>query len=515
MRASLGDAALTAANLRWTLSRLGSVRLAALAAFGFGLLLYVPTLLPGVAFGDWAEMQTAPLLLEVPHPTGYPVYVLLGRLWLALEPFGPVAWRMNLFAAVVVATAAATTAVIAARLGARPVIALAGGMIVAAIGTVWDAATVAEVNGLHLLLVAILVLLAVRWRDDGRPRDFLLAGLVGGLAVSNHLLALAALAVLVPTALWSGRRRLLARPWLLPAAGALFVVGLTPYLFIPLRVALSGPTEYPALRTWSGIWDHVTGVAYRHDMHFLSADTVAAALHDLPGLAGFASSEAGPLVVVLGGVGLVALAIRDRWAVVTLGALLAITVYLFVGYRGDLPHYLLVAWLVVAVLAAVGLEGIARLLDRRPWWPEAAVPLALAIPLVLASVNLPGHDLSRDTTPSRFVDSVLALLPANAILFTYWDAGEALHYAECVEHRRPDVDVIAPDDWVSFRPCTGMTAVAALESGRPLYALAYANRGLGSIAGRYRATPVTELAVPYGGLTLDQSATLVHLTPTG
>ncbi len=495
--------------------RLGAVRLAALGAFAFGLLLYVPTLLPGVAFGDWAEMQTVPQTLEIPHPTGFPLYVLVGHLWLLVEPFGSVAWRMNLFAAVVVSAAAAVAALVAARLGARPLLALAGGMLLAATGTVWAAATVAEVNGLHLFLVATLLLLAVRWRDEGRARDFVLGGLVAGLAISNHLLAVAAAAVLVPAALWAGRAALGRRPWLVPAAAVAFGAGLLPYLFIPLRVALSGPTEYPALRSWSGIWDHITGKAYRADMQFLSGGTLRAVVADLPSLTTYAVGEIGPFALALAAIGLVALARRDAWAAIVTAVLLAATVVLFVGYRGDLPHYLLMGWLVVAIWAAVGLESIVRWLERRTWWDREALAIVLAIPLLLAAFNLPSHDLSRDTTPTRFVDAVYGLLPPNAILITYWDAGEAMHYAECVEHQRPDVDVIAPDDWVSFRPCTGMTADAAITSGRPLYALAYLDRGLESVRGRYTADPVTELSVPFGGLALDHVATLLKLTPTG
>jgi hypothetical protein len=503
-------------DLRARIERLGAVRIAALGAFAFGLLVYVPTLLPGVAFGDWAEMQTAPYLLEVPHPTGFPLYILLGRLWLFVEPFGPVAWRMNLFAAVVVAGAAAVATLTAARLGARPILAFAGGALLAVTGTVWDAATAAEVNGLHLLLVAILVFLAVRWRDEGRSRDVLLGGLVTGLAVSNHLLALAADAVVVPLAMWAGRRALDRRPWLVAGAAGLGVAGLAPYLFIPIRVALSPPGTYPALRTWDGIWDHITGVAYRRDMHILSGDTLATVVRDLPGLGRYAAADVGIVALVVAAVGLVVLARRDPWAALLTGALFAITVEFFVGYRGDLPHYLLAAWLVVAIWAALGFEAIARALEgRRRSRPSVRrlLPLALAVPVVTGTVNLPGHDRSTNTTPSRFVDSVLASLPPNAILFTYWDAGEALHYAECVEHRRPDVDIIAPDDWVSFRPCTGLTADAAIRSGRPLYALAYAGRGLDSIAGRYTATPITQLAVPFGGLALDHQTALLRLTP--
>ncbi len=502
--------------------RFDAVRAAAVGAFGFGLLAYVPTLLPGVAFGDWAEMQTAPALLEVPHPTGFPLFVLLGRLWLFLEPFGSVAWRMNLFAAVTVAGSAAIAALVAARLGARPPVALAGGMALAVIGTVWDAATVAEVNGLHLFLVALLLLLAVRWRDgcrdpasDRSDRDLLAGGLVGGLAIGNHVLTIAALAVLVPAVVWAGRRRLDRRQALLALAGLLGILGLGVYLFIPLRVALSGPTEYPALRTWDGIWSHVTGVAYQRDIEISSTGTLVAVVRDLPGLLGYATGEATVLPLLPAAVGLLALARRDRWATLVTAGLLAVTVWVFVGYRGYLPHYLLVAWLAVAIWAALGLEAIVAAAERSRWWRPALALLVLAVPLVGGAVELPNHDLATDHVPQAFVDEVHALLPPNAILFTYWDAGEALHYAQCVEHERPDLDVIAPDDWVSFRPCTGMTADAAIRSGRPLYALAYAGRGLESIRGRYIAEPVTVLAVPFGGLALDHAATLLRLTPTG
>ncbi|HEY3524459.1 MAG TPA: DUF2723 domain-containing protein, partial [Candidatus Limnocylindrales bacterium] len=448
-----------AAALAALAGRVDAVRAAALGSFAFGLIVYVPTLLPGVAFGDWAEMQTAPALLEVPHPTGYPLFILVGRLWLFIEPFGSVAWRMNLFAAVVVAGAAAIATLVAARLGARPLLALAGGMTLVVTGTVWDAATVAEVNGFHLFLVALLLLLAVRWRDGCRDpafgrsdRDLLLGGLVGGLAIANHVLAIPALAVLVPSVVWAGRRRLDRRPGILPLAGLLACLGLVVYLFIPLRVALSGPTDYPALRTWEGIWNHVTGVAYQRDVEISSPGTLVAIVRDLPGLLGYAVGEATLVPLVFAAVGVVALARRDGWAAFVTGGLFAVTVWVFVGYRGDLPHYLLVAWLAVGIWLALGLEAIVAALERSTWWWRTLVPLALAVPLLAGAIELPNHDLAADTTPTAFVDEVHALLPPDAILFTYWDAGEALHYTQCVEHERPDLDVIAPDDWVSFRP---------------------------------------------------------------
>ena len=68
--------------------------------------LYLVTLAPGVVGGDAGEHQFSAPLLGIPHATGYPLYLLLGKLWTLLMPFGSMAWRMNLLSAVYGALAA-------------------------------------------------------------------------------------------------------------------------------------------------------------------------------------------------------------------------------------------------------------------------------------------------------------------------------------------------------------------------------------------------------------------------
>src|SRR5213593_4085674 len=55
--------------------------------------------------GDSGELVTAVHLLGIPHPSGYPLYVLLGKLWTVLVPAGSIAFRMSLFSAAAGATA--------------------------------------------------------------------------------------------------------------------------------------------------------------------------------------------------------------------------------------------------------------------------------------------------------------------------------------------------------------------------------------------------------------------------
>ena len=63
-------------------------------------LLYFRTLAPSVAciFCDSLEFQLVTYTLGIAHPTGYPLYTLLGKLF-TLIPLGDVAYRLNLTSA--------------------------------------------------------------------------------------------------------------------------------------------------------------------------------------------------------------------------------------------------------------------------------------------------------------------------------------------------------------------------------------------------------------------------------
>src|SRR5215210_6603548 len=71
------------------------------------LALYVRTAAPSVLSGDSAEFQMAAPLLGVPHPTTYPLYVLLGKLATLVIPFGDLAWRVTIVSSICAALAVA------------------------------------------------------------------------------------------------------------------------------------------------------------------------------------------------------------------------------------------------------------------------------------------------------------------------------------------------------------------------------------------------------------------------
>jgi hypothetical protein len=503
------------AGARRLASRIGPAGIAAIAVFVASLLIYLRTLLPGPSFGDWAEMQFIPAQLGIPHPTGYPLYVLIGKAF-SLLPIGSWAYRADLLSAVAAAGASATCVLIAARLGARPVIAAAAGFCLAVSGTLWLEATFSEMNGLHLLLVAAVIHRALVWRADRRDRDLLLGGLLAGLAVANHLLAVTVVPIVILFVLYDARSRLVERPVLLVWAALLGMIGVSLYLFIPLRGFIGPASIYGKFLTWEGFSSLVSGAQFRGDMHFASVASLAAAWDAVPKvLAQFV--EKSNVVFVAGGlIGGVVLLVRDRWAVAMLGLVAASSIFFFANYLGDLDHYLLVAWLVFAVWLAVAGETLLSWLEGRlPALREMAQVgvLALALPLVIASSNWSSHDESANRVGEQFATLVFSKLPPNAVLLTYWDALTNLTYAHCVDGKRPDLSLRAYD--VAARvvcdPVTGTLQEVART--RPVYALFVFDRDVGPLRASFDLVPGLRLPLPYGDRDLDHSGILYRLVP--
>ena len=79
-------------------------KLDGLFIFVLVLFVYFFTLLPAIYIEDSSEFIAAAAALGIPHPTGYPLYVVLGKIF-SLLPLGILPWRVNLLSAMAAAAA--------------------------------------------------------------------------------------------------------------------------------------------------------------------------------------------------------------------------------------------------------------------------------------------------------------------------------------------------------------------------------------------------------------------------
>ncbi len=204
--------------------------------FGLCLTVYVLTLAPGVLGGDSGEFQYIPYILGVAHPTGYPLYTLLGWLWTHGVVVGDVAYRMNLLSAVLGALTAAVLYLIVHHLTSRHAPALLAAVLFAFSPTFWMQAIVAEVYTLNTLFVVLVLYLLLKW-EAARPsaRSLLLAAFIYGLSLTHHRVIIIFLPALV-LFVWLIERRMFTNTRLLLKIAALGLLPLLLYLYAPLRI---------------------------------------------------------------------------------------------------------------------------------------------------------------------------------------------------------------------------------------------------------------------------------------
>ena len=268
----------------------------AVALFLIALATYLKTLAPGLTFTDSGELAAVCTTLGVAHPTGYPLFTILGYLWSLLPLSGTPIHQMNLMAAFLVAVSVPLffkiclllldqfpnepkaekgkkssrqkKAQLAPEPTGRPVkllVAAATALTYAWAATIWNQATAIEVYSLHLVLMLLTIQLVTGGLFAERPaRKKLIGGaLVLGLSMSNHMTSV----LLIPglLTLYFLKSGFSKKSFgLLGLISGAFLVGLLFYLYLPLRSA-AGP-----LFNWGEVsrgWDkfiyHVTGRQYQ------------------------------------------------------------------------------------------------------------------------------------------------------------------------------------------------------------------------------------------------------------
>jgi len=397
--------------------------------------------------GDSGELVTAVAVLGIPHPSGYPLYVMLGKLWTLLLPFGSIAFRMSLFSAFLAASACG----ILYRLGRemrlpRPASILSA-LLLAFSPSFWAEANVQRVYALNAFFVVWATLLAVRWDasaaagDERRGRRLFVSTLfVAGLGATNHtVMAVWAIAFVVFAVIT--RPAVLRRPKALILGGLAFGVGLLPYLYLPIRSRQDPVLDWGNPEGLRSLMNVVT----RRDFwgrRFLEgpADLVPIAADFANGF----REEVGLAGVALALVGVAAaLAVKGRRRLlllpllVVLGNLAALALHgsrsdIFIWHRYAIPSYIMLAW-VAGWGAALLVENV----------PKRLGLVTLVIPIVMLVRGFPDQDRSRYRIAEDFSRTLLQTLPPGAHLAASDDnILFVLMYLHLAEEVRPDVDLI-------------------------------------------------------------------------
>lgn len=210
--------------------------LLSLLIFLASLLYYSFNLAPTVVYGDSAEFVVGAYKLTIVHPSGYPLYLLLGKLFTFI-PVGDIAYRVNLMSAFFGALTCSIVFLIICDLINSPFLSFISTFTLTFSLTFSFLSTIAEVYTLNSFFVSLLIYILIQWKRSGKKKFLFLFSFFSGLSLTNHLTII----IFFPSFLiylFLNRTRISLKFSDYLKLIALFFLGLIPYLYIPM-VSLS------------------------------------------------------------------------------------------------------------------------------------------------------------------------------------------------------------------------------------------------------------------------------------
>ncbi len=423
-----------------------------------------------VPYIDGGELTTVLWTLGIAHPTGYPLWTLLGFLFVHIPTFGEVVARANLFATVCTSLSTAMfylaflrmQAVLtpAGKRSAEPkqskkstanvpkghlladektsrLPAFAAALTLAFSLTFWKQATVVETYSLELFLFAAIITVWLGFYDlPTRSRSYF-AGLVLGLGFTNHMTTVLTIPAILFLLVSAYRRR----KFKLQILYFVILGGLTAaliYLYLPIRASQAPLMDWGNPDTLKRFYWQVSAKQFRTWM-FSSLDVFERQL-------GVFASSIYPdfrisAVVVIIGVATSFLS-RRRFFWFTILLVVGDVTYASNYNIHNIHSYFLLAFI---GFAAFGLMGYSFLVQRmRAMRYGKAAALILIFPVVSAFSNFGGPNASNDYAVECYSHDILTSVPKNSVILSFqWDifvAGSI--YYQHVDDVRTDVTVI-------------------------------------------------------------------------
>lgn len=396
---------------------------------------------------DGGDLLAAILSEGIPHPTGYPTYVLLGRLVQGMS-LGTPYWRGALLSSIPAALAAGLLTFLIARRRNNQVGAIASGLIA---GLAWGTApaflsqaVIVEVHGLQ----ALFTILALWWvvllsQNRNNPRTYLAfsgLALAYGVGLGNHLTLIFFLPLIAYFMVQTWRRGM---KWKLIAGQiSLVACGLLVYLYLPLQARHYPPVNWGNPQSWNGFSWVVFARPYQGLVFSLPETSLGSRI-----LAWFDlfREQFGVIGLCLGAAGASLMLESDRRSFGLLSWIFACYSIFAIGYGTvDSALYLIPAYLVMAVWIAFFVKSTWELRWRNIHWGKLLGGLIILYFLARIPNTYLQIDPRSATWPDTFAVEFLNTAPQDALVLTSTDPDTfSLWYHHYGLMKRPDLALVA------------------------------------------------------------------------
>jgi hypothetical protein len=427
---------------------------------------YLFTMCRSVGFTDSGELAAVVCTLGIAHPTGYPLFTLLGRIWAMIPgPFEEIL-RLNIFTALLVALSVGiffkTTLTFYRSVRVfqlknqkrkefndhRFIFASALASLVLGFSTTfWLQSAAFEVYALHLVLILLALWTFVSGLEEQLKEQFwisrklILFAFVLGLCFANHMTTI----LLAPGCLWlyfrtfkmtkeSFRRILILTPY--------FLLGLSIYLYLPIRSAAHPLFDWGHPATPERFFWHISGKQFR--IWMFSGWSVVQ--KQLAYYFNNFTSEFFFATFVCIAAGIIAVWKRSYRLGIFFTLLFMSTIIYSVNYDiFDISPYFLLSFIIVGWTLAYGIEFLFEWSIQNHVWVRIVVFIVLpALPVLQILNNWNRVDETKSVLPQQFVQNAFTHFePSAVVIASQWDYFiSPSWYYQFIRNERRDVTII-------------------------------------------------------------------------
>lgn len=448
-------------------------------------IIYLFTLAPSVVQIDSGELATVQATLGIAHPTGYPLFTIIGYIFSLIPlPFTKI-YQLNLLAAIF-SSAGIAVFVYTAKLlldnlnlfstakvkiektkknkkktrkgdmqkgkqetviteTVKYIIAIAGGFILAFSETYWLQSTSVEVYSLHILLMNIIILYLVKAfmyveKDDNKTglKLWLIFSIFLALGFTNHMTTL----LIIPGVayLFFAKYKFSKEGFkkILIMLAVFFPILILIYSYLPVRAAQNPILNWGNPTDFEKLIRHITGKQYQVWLFASSAAAKRQLIHFVETLPGQFS-----ISLVLSFAGLIASFFYARKIFVFLVITFLFTVFYSINYEiHDIDTYFLLAYISLGYFAVFGLLKLFKMNKKK----KLLAPLGVTIVVIVIQfvMNINKTDQSGIYTYEDYTRTILNSVSQESIILSYqWDYFiSPSYYFRYVENYRSDVAVV-------------------------------------------------------------------------
>jgi hypothetical protein len=436
------------------LEKLSEVQIALLLSL-ITFAVYAMTMCRTIYTGDDGDFELAMATGGVCHPTGYPLFMLMGRFFMwALSPIlAEPAARINLMTTIFGAASVGMFYRFLRQWIPNKTVPMMASLLLAFSPTLWQQCLSCEVYSLTCLFLCTLLYLASRLYH-GEVKVLPLMTFLYGLSLTNHM----TMALFFPGFLvfvWCyGRAQLWPLPRFLRLAG-LFLLPLLLYAYLPLSAKYShAPMIWGDPQTPAHFYDHISGKLFRrlmfrhplqtpmkmgfYALNFLRPELQATLLFLPFGIASLWKKGTRPIF----------------W--LSLYVFLANVIYAVNYSIPDIYVYYIPSYIIATFWCAMGVQSVSQYALATLWKKinaldtirlrhiRLATIVALVLPMAHMSLNYASTDKSSNYLEEDFAGNILASAPQNAVILTSRETLFTLWYRHWVKGERPDVLIVEP-----------------------------------------------------------------------